>query len=532
VKPARISCDHRLVVTERYAGTPVALVPAVTRKSLSAIVLAISAALLFATLSCERAKSGPSQPAASINPSERPSEPEQQDVTSTPEYKVTAELTTPPEVPHRAVRKHPAHVIVDLEVSEVEREIAPGVRYTFWTFGGSVPGKMIRVRQGDVVELRLANSPTSKMPHNIDLHAVSGPGGGAEGTFTAPGKQTQITFRAKQTGLYVYHCATAPVPMHVANGMYGLILVEPPDGLGWADHEFYLMQGELYTTGKYHEPGLQAFDMDKGIDERPTYVLFNGAEGSLTGSKALHAKTGETIRIYVGNGGPNLISSFHVIGEIFDRVWTEGGTKVQENVQTTLIPAGGAAIVEFKVDVPGTYNIVDHSLFRAFNKGAVAQLIVEGPPMKEIYSGKQSEKPYTGPEYSGPLVVASSAGDLGPLDDAQRLELGQATFTRICAACHQAQGQGMPGTFPPLAKSDYLMATAPDKLAGHILHGLQGQVTVNGIAYNGVMPPMAFLTDDEIAGALSFARASWGNSSPAVKPADVAKARAQNPGAP
>jgi nitrite reductase (NO-forming) len=388
---------------------------------------------------------------------------------------------------------------------------------------------MIRVRQGDVVELHLQNHPSSKMPHNIDLHAVTGPGGGAEGTFTAPGKQTQITFRAQNPGLYVYHCATAPVPMHVANGMYGLILVEPPQGLGWADREYYLMQGELYTSGKYHEPGLQAFDMDKGIEERPTYVLFNGAEGSLVGDKALRAKVGETVRLYVGNGGPNLVSSFHVIGEIFDRVYTEGGAKTQENVQTTLIPAGGSAIVEFKVDVPGTYAIVDHSLFRAFNKGAVGQLIVEGPPMKELYSGKQAEKPYTGPAFNGPIVVASSVGDIGPLDDAKRLELGKSTYARVCAACHQPQGQGLTGTFPPLAQSDYLATATSDKLIGNIVNGLQGPLTVNGATYNSAMPPMAFLTDEEIAGALTFVRSAWGNTGGAIKPEQVAKVRTQRP---
>ncbi|HSD86871.1 MAG TPA: copper-containing nitrite reductase [Kofleriaceae bacterium] len=462
----------------------------------------------------------------------RPSEPgateaRQPDITSTPERIIKAELTNAPQVPHAPYREIPARVVVNLEVKEVEREISPGVKYTLWTFGGEVPGKMIRVRQGDVVELHLANHPSSKMPHNIDLHAVNGPGGGAEGTFTAPGHESQITFRAKNPGLYVYHCATAPVPMHVANGMYGLILVEPPGGLGWADREFYIMQGELYTTGKYHEQGRQSFDMDKGIDERPTYVVFNGAEGSMLGPKALHAKVGETIRLFVGNGGPNLTSSFHVIGEIFDKVYTEGGSKTQENVQTTVIPAGGSSIIEFKVDVPGTYSIVDHALFRAFNKGTVAQLVVEGPPMKEIYSGKQSDTPYTGEQTTGPIVVQESVGDIGPLDDTQRMELGKATYNRLCTTCHQAAGQGMPGSFPPLAKSDYLATSSTDKVIGHIVRGLQGPITVNGAAYNGVMPPMSFLTDEEIAGALSYVRASFGNNLPPVKPADVARVRTQ-----
>jgi nitrite reductase (NO-forming) len=498
----------------------------VTRTKTLSLISVSLAALALATFSCERA---PATTAPGARTQERPTEPETPDVTSTPAHAVEAELTNAPAVPHRFIRQKPARVVVNLEVTEVEREIAPGVKYTMWTFGGEVPGKMIRVRQGDVVELHLQNHPSSKMPHNIDLHAVTGPGGGAEGTFTAPGKQTQITFRAKNPGLYVYHCATAPVPMHVANGMYGLILVEPPQGLGWADREYYIMQGELYTTGKYHEPGLQAFDMDKGIEERPTYVLFNGAEGSLIGDKAIRAKVGETVRLYVGNGGPNLVSSFHVIGEIFDRVYTEGGVKTQENVQTTIIPAGGSAIVEFKVEVPGTYAIVDHSLFRAFNKGAVGQLIVEGPPMKEVYSGMQSEKPYTGPAFKGAVVAASSVGDLGPMDDAKRLELGKSTYARVCAACHQAQGQGLPGTFPPLANSDYLASTSGDKLAGHIVHGLQGPMTVNGVSYNSAMPPMAFLTDDEIAGALSYVRSAWGNTGGAIKPEQVAKIRTQRP---
>ena len=452
------------------------------------------------------------------------------DVTSVPlEQPIAAQLTDAPAVPHGIYRDKPAHVVVELEVTEVEREIAPGVRYTLWTFGGQVPGKFIRVRQGDVVELRLQNHPNSKMPHNIDLHAVTGQGGGAEGTFTAPGKQTQITFRATNPGLYVYHCATAPVPMHVANGMYGLILVEPPrDGaskLGYADVEYYVMQGELYTTGKYHAPGLQAFDMEKGIDERPTYVLFNGAEGSLVGPKALRAKVGDTVRLFVGNGGPNLISSFHVIGEIFDRVYTEGGSRVQENVQTTVIPAGGAAIVEFKVEVPGSYTLVDHSLFRAFNKGAVGQLIVEGERRKDIYSGQQLEKPYTGPAQK--IMVTPPPAPTVALTDAQRLELGHTTYTKVCAACHQLEGQGVPAAFPPLAGSDYMARTAKDTLIGHVVYGLSGPITVNGTTYNGMMPPMGFLSDDEIAGAMTYARRAWGNSQSQVSPEEVAKIRAQ-----
>src|SRR5690606_21528073 len=238
---------------------------------------------------------------------------------------IDAVLTSPPHVPPPTNRDYPAKVIVELDVVEKEMEISEGVSYTFWTFGGTVPGSFIRVRQGDTVVFHLRNMPDSKMPQNIDLHGVTGSGGGATSSFTAPGHVTRFTFKALNAGLYVYHCATAPVGMHVANGMYGLILVEPPEGLPPVDKEYYVMQGDFYTTGKYREKGLQGFDMEKAIDEHPTYVLFNGSEGSLTGDKVLTANTGENVRLYVGNGGPNLVSSFHVIGEIFDKVWYEGG---------------------------------------------------------------------------------------------------------------------------------------------------------------------------------------------------------------
>src|SRR5262245_12580788 len=267
----------------------------------------------------------------------------------------TAVLAQAPNVPPPISRKHATKVIVNLEVREVTKRLADGVEYVFWTFGGDVPGSFIRIREGDQMEFHLNNHQNNKMPHNIDLHAVTGPGGGAASSFTAPGHSSQFSFKALNPGLYVYHCATAPVGMHVGNGMYGLILVEPKEGLPPVDREFYVMQGDFYTTGKYGEEGLQAFDMAKATDERPTYVVFNGAVGALVGDKAITAKVGEKVRIFFGNGGPNMTSSFHVIGEIFDNVYQEGGiVPSQQHVQTTMIPAGGSAMVDFKVDVPGT----------------------------------------------------------------------------------------------------------------------------------------------------------------------------------
>ncbi len=447
---------------------------------------------------------------------------------------IKAVLTAPPNVPAATGRKTPAKVIVELDVVEKEMEISEGVTYTFWTFGGTVPGSFIRVRQGDTVEFHLRNMPDSKMPHNIDLHGVTGPGGGAASSFTAPGHASQFTFKALNAGLYVYHCATAPVGMHVANGMYGLILIEPPEGLPKVDREYYVMQGDFYTKGKYREKGRQPFDMEKAIDENPTYVLFNGKEGSMTGDKALAAKTGETVRLYVGNGGPNLVSSFHVIGEIFDKVWFEGGTKYQENVQTTLIPAGGSAIAEFRMEVPGTYILVDHSIFRAFNKGALAMLKADGAERKDIYSGKEVDEVYLGDRANPNLqavAAATTAAKAGSLSVEQQIEAGKLLFAGTCSTCHQANGEGLANVFPPLAKSDYFAADSK-RLAQAIVHGVNGKIKVNNADYNSVMPPMSQLTDDEIANISTYVLNSWGNAGGRVTSAEVAAVRKAKPTAP
>lgn len=446
---------------------------------------------------------------------------------------VVATLTAPPMVPPPTNRSKPAKVIVNLEVKELELPIADGVRYTFWTFGGTVPGSFIRVRQGDLVEFHLQNHPSSKMPHNIDLHAVTGPGGGAASSFTAPGHASQFSFRALNPGLYIYHCATAPVPMHVANGMYGLIFVEPPGGLPPVDREYYVVQGDFYTVGKNKEKGLQPFDMQKGIDENPTYIVFNGAEGALVGDKALQAKVGETVRIYFGVGGPNITSSFHVIGEIFDHVYWEGGVKAQEHVQTTLVPAGGSAIVDFKVEVPGTYVLVDHSLFRAFNKGAIGMLKVTGAEDKIVYSGKEVDSIYLSekadPSAGAAVTAAATADEAGTLTTAQRMAAGAKLFAGTCSACHQPEGQGLPAAFPPLAKSDFLAKQTNEQLAGIVLNGLTGKVVVNGQEFNSVMPPMSHMTDDDIANILTFVGNSWGNRKGDITKAMVAKVRASTP---
>lgn len=438
---------------------------------------------------------------------------------------VTQELVAPPAVPPRITRTTPANVVVHLTVEEVEREIAPGTRYTFWTFGGTVPGKMIRVREGDTVELHLENLAGNKLPHNIDLHAVTGPGGGAAQTLIAPGNEAVFSFKALSPGLYVYHCATAPVAMHVANGMYGMILVEPAEGMQPVDHEYYVMQGDFYTNGAYRAAGLQNFDMQKAIDERPTYVVFNGADGALTGPRALKAKAGESVRMFFGVGGPNITSSFHVIGTIFDRVYTEGGKHYQENVQTTMVPTGGATIVEFTPRVPGELALVDHSLTRAFNKGALGILDVSGPERPEIYAkgikrplagatvvaAKTTVKPAGAAAKAAPAVAAAPAAVLR----------GRAVYDANCSACHQPDGKGVPGVFPPLANSDFFQQR-PYEMAHIVLNGRSGEMVVNGEHYNGVMPPQD-LSDEDIAAVINYISTDMNNGKPVL---DAGKVRA------
>ena len=283
-------------------------------------------------------------------------------------------------------RTEPAYVKFDLTTQKVTAQLADGVAYDYWTFNGTVPGPMLRVREGDTVEIDLHNAVDAGVTHSIDLHAVTGPGGGAKVMQIAPGADGSFKFAALNPGVYVYHCATPMVAQHIASGMYGLIVVEPKAGLPKVDREYYLMQGDFYLQGQRGDTGLRAFDLNKMLDERPDYVLFNGAVGSLTGDNALHANVGDTIRIFFGDGGPNLTSSFHVIGAVFDRVFPEGSvtSPPETNVQTTHVSTGGATVVEFTAKVPGTYSIVDHSLGR-MEKGAAGQIVVDGPANPEIF---------------------------------------------------------------------------------------------------------------------------------------------------
>ena len=303
------------------------------------------------------------------------------------------------DLPGPLLRKRVEKITIKLNATEVIAEIAPGISYHYWTFNNTVPGPFLRVREGDTVELSLHNEENSSHAHAIDLHAVTGPGGGMAVTQVEPGETKNLLFKATTPGLFVYHCAAGNAATHIANGMYGLILVEPTQGLSKVDHEFYVMQGELYTHGRMGKKGFQAFDSRKMIDERPEYIIFNGRTGALVGDGQLHTKVGDKIRLFIGNAGVAKISSFHIIGEIFDRVYPEASLgSPLKNVQTTLVPAGGATMVEFQVDYPGNYVLVDHALTR-IDRGAWGILNVTGKKNAALYSGDTDSHAEQGDEH-------------------------------------------------------------------------------------------------------------------------------------
>lgn len=290
------------------------------------------------------------------------------------------------DLPPPLAKRAPTTVHVAITTREVEGRLADGATYKFWTFDGKVPGPMIRVRVGDTVDVTLKNDAGSMNMHNIDLHAVTGPGGGGGATMVNPGETKGFTFKALKPGLYVYHCASPMVSEHIANGMYGMILVEPEGGLPKVDHEFYVMQGEVYTDEPMGTKGELNPGIEKLLNEQPEFYIMNGSFKALTGARSLQVKTGETARIFFGVGGPNKTSAFHVIGAIFDKVWPLGSLTdaPATNVQTVAVPPGAAAIAEITFPVPGTYTIVDHALTRV-ERGAAALIVVSGPPAPDVF---------------------------------------------------------------------------------------------------------------------------------------------------
>ena len=307
-----------------------------------------------------------------------------------PQTLVEADISREPtDLPPPIGKREPRTVRIDLLSVEVEGRLAEGTTFGYWTFNGKVPGPFLRVRVGDTVDIHLRNSADSAMIYSVDFHATTGPGGGAAALQVDPGQEKSMSWKALVPGLFVYHCATPMVSEHIANGMYGLILVEPEDGLPKVDREFYVMQGEIYTDVPYGQHGSAEFSVEKLLSERPEYFVFNGSVGALSKLHPLQAKVGDMVRIFFGVGGPNFTSSFHVIGEIFDKVYALGGLQSPplEGIQTVSVAPGGAVITEFKTKVPGNYTLVDHALARA-ERGLLGVLHVEGPPNPDIYNGQ------------------------------------------------------------------------------------------------------------------------------------------------
>lgn len=303
-------------------------------------------------------------------------------------------VASAPHVPPPIHRRSPTVIRVDLDSSIQRIGLAKGVLYDAWTIGGTVPGPFIRARVGDTLEVHAMNHDSSGMPHNLDFHAVTGPGGGGAVTMVAPGQQHTARFALLYAGLFVYHCGASPVMDHVANGMYGLLLVEPEGGLPPVDHEYYVMQSEFYTTPPDPVTMLATYSHEAGLREDPSYIVFNGGALSPMSSDALFSKTGETVRIFFGNSGPNKAASLHIVGTVLERVYREGDllSPPARNLQTTLVPPGGAAVVDISTPVPGTYTLLDHAIFRT-EKGATALLKVVGLLRPDIYTGDQPYDP-------------------------------------------------------------------------------------------------------------------------------------------
>lgn len=287
---------------------------------------------------------------------------------------------------------------VHFNIQEVTAEVVDGTTREFWTFNGKIPGPMIRAKVGDKIDFYLHNPPSNTFPHNVDFHAVTGPGGGSVALDAIAGDTSHLRAKVLQPGIYIYHCAFPPIPNHIEHGMYGLIVVEPRKGLPEVDHEYYMVQSEFYTelggdqsAANTTDAGHISTSARQGLLEEPTYVVFNGRPGAVTGKRALGMydepiTVGDSARFFVGNIGPNLISSFHVIGEIFDKVYVEGSFDVvNENVQSTVIPAGGAVGVEMTFETPGEFIPVDHAIYRVM-KGAKGIIHVKGEPNREVYN--------------------------------------------------------------------------------------------------------------------------------------------------
>lgn len=370
------------VEVERYKA--MSKVPNVTRRR---VLKALGVGGAASIAGCTAPGATVEQPAdASASENATPTEPNMNDPQSIDIDRIAAD---PTDIPDPIDRSEPTAVEFELETRELVAEIEPGVTYTYMTFDSQVPGPLLRVRQGDTVTLTVSSDEENSMPHNVDLHAVRGPGGGAEASMVAPGETQTFQFKATYPGAYIYHCAVPNMDYHISSGMFGMILVEPEEGLPEVDHEFYFGQNELYTTGDAGEEGHHDFDFEAMKAEEPTYVLMNGEKYAITGDGYGPAtvNVGDTARVFFVTGGPNLTSSFHPIGCVWDEVWPQGGIggSPHQNIQTTPVMPGSCTIATMHFAVPGPVKLVDHALSRVGRKGFMGVIEAEGNERPDIF---------------------------------------------------------------------------------------------------------------------------------------------------
>ncbi len=401
------------------------------------------------------------------------------------------------------------NVEVNISVSDDAVEIASGVQYQAWTFGKTVPGPVIHVRQGQTVTLVLTNKGT--MQHSIDFHSAITPPN-LHYVDIMPGESIKFSFVASVPGAFLYHCGTPPVLLHVGNGMYGAMIVDPATPLPPAAESYVLVQGEWYTQQVSGQT--MAGNFQKMQDIRPDEVVFNGIAFQYR-DHPLTAKPGDLVRLYVVNAGPSLWSAFHVIGAIFDKVYTDGDpAHALTGVSTYTVAPGEGVVFDLTLNEAGHYPFVDHSMAHmeigAMGALAVGSFADAKPPITK--SATPAAPP---PQATGPYTF-----------DAAR---GAQLYASNCGACHQPTGEGLPGAFPPLKGNAAVLDPNPAKQLDVILNGLHGEA-INGVSYPSAMPPFAStLNDADIADISNHERTSWGNQGKPVTADDVKKARGSAP---
>ncbi|MBT4793071.1 MAG: multicopper oxidase domain-containing protein [Halobacteriovoraceae bacterium] len=431
-------------------------------------------------------------------------------------------LKSPPNVPSPITRKTSKVVNIELNVQEKIGELIEGVQYSYWTFNGTVPGPMIRVRVGDTVKIKLNNPQGGRFPVALDIHGANIPLGGASISLTPPGKSATFSFKATRAGLFFYQSSAPPVAMQVANGLFGMIFVSPKNGLPAVDKEFYLVRSEFYTSGNFGNQGIQSFNMSNALAGKADYVVFNGSALSLVDKNSLKIKKGEKLRLFIGNIGPSLPATFRISGGYFTNALIPSKNSKYENKTLLFTPPGGTHVVDLSFDHIGDYRLLDQSILNSFNKGSLATIEVTGEMDKsKIIANKVDGLMQL--EGSSPIFFISNKNRASTFQNSQslpdRIARGRSVYMENCMACHQKDGRGIKGVFPPLAASDFLNKNKKRAIS-IVKNGIEGEIVVNGIAYNSTMAALK-LSNEEIADVLTFLYNSWGNSKKTVRPAEV-----------